>query len=84
MTGLQQLKHKILKQVADMACYDDWDDGYDAALRTVVEWIRKIEAEQADYESDARYDNDMLEMRMSDEDYYYEDLEAMERWSEDD
>lgn len=46
MTDLQKLKQYILKEVdLNGECYDDWDDGFDAALRLVMQWIHKIEKE---------------------------------------
>lgn len=46
MNDLQKLKLKILKEVdLNGECYDDWDSGFDAALRLIMEWIHLIEKE---------------------------------------
>lgn len=48
MNDLQKLKHNILKEVdLNGECFTDWDDGFDEALRLVMEWIHKIEKENA-------------------------------------
>lgn len=46
MNDLQKLKQKILKEVGQREeAYFKWDAGFDAAMRLILEWIRKIEKE---------------------------------------